>query len=151
MITGDKQQATIRQGTEVPYQTSSASGETTVEFKDAVLQLDVTPHITPDGRVLMKLLINQDSVGEFINGEFGSQIPTIDTTALNTEVLVGNGETVVLGGVFQTEEIVSQTKTPVLGDIPYVGRLFRKDVTETSKNETLIFITPRILSEKLID
>ena len=151
VITGDKQQATIRQGTEVPYQTSSASGETTVEFKDAVLQLDVTPHITPDGRVLMKLLINQDSVGEFINGEFGSQIPTIDTTALNTEVLVGNGETVVLGGVFQTEEIVSQTKTPVLGDIPYVGRLFRKDVTETSKNETLIFITPRILSEKLID
>ena len=120
-------------------------------FMDAVLQLDVTPHITPDGRVLMKLLINQDSVGEFINGEFGSQIPTIDTTALNTEVLVGNGETVVLGGVFQTEEIVSQTKTPVLGDIPYVGRLFRKDVTETSKNETLIFITPRILSEKLID
>ena len=151
VITGDKQQATIEQGTEIPYQTSSASGETTVEFKDAVLKLDVTPHITPDGRVLMKLVINQDSVGEFINGEFGSQIPTIDTTALNTEVLVGNGETVVLGGVFQTEEIISETKTPVLGDIPYVGRLFRKDVTETSKNETLIFITPRILSEKLID
>ena len=151
VITGDKQPATIQQGTEIPYQTSSASGETTVEFKDAVLKLDVTPHITPDGRVLMKLVINQDSVGEFINGEFGSQIPTIDTTALNTEVLVGNGETVVLGGVFQTEEIVSETKTPVLGDIPYVGRLFRKDVTETNKNETLIFITPRILSEKLID
>ncbi len=151
VITGDKQQATIEQGTEIPYQTSSASGETTVEFKDAVLKLDVTPHITPDGRVLMKLVINQDSVGEFINGEFGSQIPTIDTTALQTEVLVGNGETVVLGGVFQTEEIVSETKTPVLGDIPYIGRLFRKDVTETNKNETLIFITPRILSEKLID
>ncbi len=151
VITGDKQQATIQQGTEIPYQTSAASGETTVEFKDAVLKLDVTPHITPDGHVLMKLVINQDSVGEFINGEFGSQIPTIDTTALETEVLVGNGETVVLGGVFQTEEIVSETKTPVLGDIPYVGRLFRKDVTETNKNETLIFITPRILSEKLID
>ena len=151
VITGDKQQATIEQGTEIPYQTSSASGETTVEFKDAVLKLDVTPHITPDGRVLMKLLINQDSVGELINGEFGSQIPTIDTTALQTEVLVGNGETVVLGGVFQTEQVLSQTKTPVLGDIPYVGRLFRKDVTETNKNETLIFITPRILSEKLID
>jgi type IV pilus assembly protein PilQ len=151
VITGDKQQATISQGTEIPYQTASASGETTVEFKDAVLKLDVTPHITPDGRVLMKLLINQDSVGEFINGEFGSQIPTIDTTALDTEVLVGNGETVVLGGVFQTEEIVSETKTPFLGDIPYIGRLFRKDVTETNKNETLIFITPRVLSDKLID
>jgi type IV pilus assembly protein PilQ len=151
VITGDKQQATIQQGTEIPYQTASASGETTVEFKDAVLKLDVTPHITPDGRVLMKLVINQDSVGELIDGEFGSKIPTIDTTALDTEVLVGNGDTVVLGGVFQTEEIISETKTPVLGDIPYVGRLFRKDVTETSKNETLIFITPRILSEKLID
>ena len=151
IITGDKRQATIEQGTEIPYLTSSASGETTVEFKEAVLRLDVTPSITPDGRVLMKLVINQDSIGEFINGEFGSQIPTIDTTELDTEVLVGNGETVVLGGVFQTEEIVGETKTPLLGDIPYIGRLFRKDVTETNKNETLIFITPRILSEKLID
>jgi type IV pilus assembly protein PilQ len=151
VITGDKQQATISQGTEIPYQKASSSGETTVEFKDAVLKLDVTPHITPDDRVLMKLVINQDSVGEFINGEFGSQIPTIDTTALNTEVMVGNGETVVLGGVFQTEEIVSETKTPFLGDIPYVGRLFRKDVTESSKNETLIFITPRIIGDRLID
>ena len=151
VITGDKRQATIEQGTEIPYLKSAASGETTVEFKDAVLRLDVTPNITPDGRVLMKLVINQDSVGEMINGEFGSQIPTIDTTELNTEVLVGNGETVVLGGVFKTEEITAENKTPFLGDIPYVGRLFRKDVTTSSKNETLIFITPRILSEKLLD
>jgi len=151
IITGDKQQASIQQGTEIPYQKASASGETTVEFKDALLKLDVTPHITPDDRVLMKLVINQDSVGEFINGEFGSQIPTIDTTALNTEVLVGNGQTVVLGGVFQTEDVLSQTKTPFLGDLPYLGRLFRKDVKSTKKNETLIFITPRILSERLID
>ncbi|MBP8925226.1 MAG: type IV pilus secretin PilQ [Pseudomonadales bacterium] len=151
IITGDKQKATISQGTEIPYQTSSASGETTVEFKDAVLKLDVTPHITPDGRVMMKLLINQDSVGEFINGEFGSQIPTIDTTELDTEVLVGNGQTVVLGGVFRNEEIISETKTPFLGDVPYIGRLFRKDVTKTTKTETLIFITPRILSDRLLD
>lgn len=151
IITGDKRQATIEQGTEIPYLKSAASGETTVEFKDAVLRLDVTPNITPDGRVLMKLVINQDSVGELINGEFGSQIPTIDTTELNTEVLVGNGETVVLGGVFKTEEVVNENKTPLLGDIPYIGRLFRKDVTQSSKNETLIFITPRILSEKLLD
>jgi type IV pilus assembly protein PilQ len=151
VITGDKQQATIQQGTEVPYQKASASGETTVEFKEAVLKLDVTPHITPDDRVVMKLVINQDSVGEFINGEFGSQIPTIDTTALQTEVLVGNGETIVLGGVFKNEEIISETKTPFLGDIPYVGRLFRKDVKETSKQETLIFLTPKIIGERLLD
>jgi type IV pilus assembly protein PilQ len=151
IITGDKQQASIEQGTEIPYQKASSSGETTVEFKDALLKLDVTPHITPDDRVMMKLVINQDSVGEFINGEFGSQIPTIDTTALNTEVLVGNGQTVVLGGVFQTEDVLAQTKTPFFGDLPYLGRLFRKDVKSTKKNETLIFITPRILSERLID
>lgn len=151
VITGDKRQATIEQGKEIPYLKSAASGETTVEFKDAVLRLDVTPNITPDGRVLMKLVINQDSIGELINGEFGSQIPTIDTTELNTEVLVGNGETVVLGGVFKTNEITAETKTPLLGDIPYIGKLFRKDVVQSNKNETLIFITPRILSEKLLD
>jgi type IV pilus assembly protein PilQ len=151
IITGDKQKATISQGTEIPYQKASASGETTVEFKDAVLKLEVTPHITPDDRIMMKLAINQDSVGEFITGEFGSQIPTIDTTALDTEVLVDNGQTVVLGGVFKTEEILSQTKTPLLGDIPYVGRLFRKDSKESSKTETLIFITPRIIGDRLLN
>lgn len=151
VITGDKQKATISQGTEIPYQKASASGETTVEFKDAVLKLDVTPQITPDDRIIMKLAINQDSVGEFITGEFGSQIPTIDTTALQTQVLVENGQTVVLGGVFKTEEIISQTKTPVLGDIPYLGRLFKKDSTESSKNETLIFITPKIIGDRLLN
>ena len=151
IITGDKQKATISQGTEIPYQKASASGETTVEFKDAVLKLEVTPHITPDDRIMMKLAINQDSVGEFITGEFGSQIPTIDTTALDTEVLVDNGQTVVLGGVFKTEEILSQTKTPLLGDIPYLGRLFRKDSKESSKTETLIFITPRIIGDRLLN
>ena len=151
IITGDKQKATISQGTEIPYQKASASGETTVEFKDAVLKLEVTPHITPDDRIMMKLAINQDSVGEFITGEFGSQIPTIDTTALDTEVLVDNGQTVVLGGVFKTEEILSQTKTPLLGDIPYVGRLFSKDSKESSKTETLIFITPRIIGDRLLN
>jgi type IV pilus assembly protein PilQ len=151
VITGDKQKASISQGTEIPYQKASASGETTVEFKEAVLKLDVTPHITPDDRIMMKLTINQDSVGAFITGEFGSQIPTIDTTALDTQVLVDNGQTVVLGGVFKTEEILSQTKTPVLGDIPYVGRLFRKDSKESSKTETLIFITPKIIGDRLLN
>ena len=151
IITGDKQKATIAQGTEIPYQKASASGETTIEFKEAVLKLEVTPHITPDDRIMMKLAINQDSVGEFITGEFGSQIPTIDTTALDTEVLVDNGQTVVLGGVFKTEEILSQTKTPLLGDIPYLGRLFSKDSKQSSKTETLIFITPRIIGDRLLN
>jgi len=151
VITGDKQQATIKSGTEVPYLESSANGRTTVSYKEAVLKLDVTPNITPDDRVIMDLVINQDSVGGFIQGEQGSQIPTIDTTQLVTQVLVGNGETVVLGGVFRTEDVESVTKTPFLGDIPYLGRLFRSTTKRTVKTETLIFITPRILAETLVE
>ncbi len=151
VITGDKQQATIKSGTEVPYLESSSSGRTTVKFKDAVLKLDVTPHITPDDRIMMKLVINQDSVGGFIAGENNSQIPLIDVTELVTEVLVGNGETVVLGGVFRTEDVQSTIKTPFLGDIPYIGRLFKRTTDRQVKTETLIFITPRILADALVD
>lgn len=151
IITGDKQQATIKSGTEVPYLESSSSGRTTVKFKDAVLKLDVTPHITPDDRIMMRLVINQDSIGGFITGELNSQIPLIDVTELVTEVLVGNGETVVLGGVFRTESVKSEVKTPFLGDLPYVGRLFRRSTDRQVKTETLIFITPRILADTLID
>ena len=151
VITGDKQQATIKSGTEVPYLESSSSGRTTVKFKDAVLKLDVTPHITPDDRIMMKLVINQDSVGGFIAGENNSQIPLIDVTELITEVLVGNGETVVLGGVFRTEDVQSTIKTPFLGDIPYIGRLFKRTTDRQVKTETLIFITPRILADALVD
>jgi type IV pilus assembly protein PilQ len=151
VITGDKQQATIKSGQQVPFLESSSSGRTTVKFKDVVLQLDVTPHITPDDRVVMDLVINQDSLGGFINGEGGSQIPLIDTNELDTQVLVGNGETVVLGGVFRTEDVKSVTKTPFLGDIPYLGRLFRSNNTRQVKTETLIFITPRILADRLVN
>lgn len=151
VITGDKQQATIKSGTEVPYLESASNGRTTVKYKEAVLKLDVTPNITPDDRIIMDLIINQDSVGGFIQGELGSQIPTIDTTQLVTQVLVGNGETVVLGGVFRTEDVESVTKTPFLGDIPYLGRLFRTTTKRTVKTETLIFITPRILAETLVE
>lgn len=151
VITGDKQQATIKSGTEVPYLESSSNGRTTVAYKEAVLKLDVTPNITPDDRIIMDLVINQDSVGGFIQGEQGSQIPTIDTTQLVTQVLVGNGETVVLGGVFRTEDVESVTKTPFLGDIPYLGRLFRSTTKRTVKTETLIFITPRILADTLVE
>lgn len=151
VITGDKQQATIKSGQQVPFLESSASGRTTVKFKDVVLQLDVTPHITPDDKVIMDLVINQDSLGGFITGELGSQIPLIDTNELNTQVLVGHGETVVLGGVFRTENLDSVTKTPFFGDLPYIGRLFRSTNTRQVKTETLIFITPRILAERLVD
>lgn len=151
VITGDKQQATIKSGTEVPYQESAANGETTIQFKEAVLKLDVTPSITPDDRIIMDLLINQDSVGDLVPSGNGGFVPTIETNALKTQVLVGNGETVVLGGVFRTEDVQSTDKVPVLGDIPYVGRLFKRDRTRQVKSEILIFITPRILADTLID
>ena len=151
VITGDKQQASIKSGTEIPYQESSASGETTVTFKDAVLSLDVTPNITPDDRILLELQVNQDSIGELVPSGQGGFIPSIDTTQLNTQVLVGNGETVVLGGVFKTEDIESVNKVPFFGDLPYIGAFFRNQSTSHKKTETLIFITPRILAETLLD
>ncbi len=151
IITGDKQQASIKSGTEIPYQEGAASGATTTSFKEAVLKLDVTPNITPDDRILLDLVVNQDSLGDLVPSGQGGLIPTIDTTELTTQVLVGNGETVVLGGVFQNEELTQIQKVPVLGDIPYLGTLFKSTAIKTSKTETLIFITPRILSEALLD
>jgi type IV pilus assembly protein PilQ len=151
VITGDKQQATIKSGTEIPYQESASSGETTTSFKEAVLALDVTPNITPDDRIMLDLQVNQDSVGDLVPSGRGGFIPSIDTTQLNTQVLVGNGETVVLGGVFKTEDIESVNKVPFFGDIPYVGAFFRSESTSHTKTETLIFITPRILADTLLD
>ena len=151
VITGDKQAANIKSGVEVPYQESSASGETTTSFKDAVLELDVTPNITPDDRILLDLQINQDSVGDLVPSGRGGFIPSIDTTELTTQVLVGNGETVVLGGVFKTEKLNSVNKVPFFGDIPYIGAFFRSESTSNTKTETLIFITPRILADTLLD
>ena len=151
VITGDKQKASIKSGTEIPYQEGAASGATTTAFKEAVLKLDVTPNITPDDRILLDLIVNQDSVGELVPSGNGGLIPTIDTTELTTQVLVGNGETVVLGGVFKNEELVKVEKVPLLGDIPYLGNLFKSKANTQQKTETLIFITPRILSEALVN
>ena len=151
VITGDKQQATIKSGTEIPYQEGAASGAATTQFKEAVLQLTVTPNITPDDRILLDLVVNQDSVGELVPSANGGLVPSIDTTELTTQVLVGNGETVVLGGVFRNEETQQIQKVPVLGDLPGVGTLFRSTANTNKKVETLIFITPRILSEVLLD
>ena len=127
------------------------SGATTTQFKEAVLQLTVTPNITPDDRMLLDLVVNQDSVGELVPSANGGLVPSIDTTELTTQVLVGNGETVVLGGVFRNEETQQIQKVPVLGDLPGVGTLFRSTANTNKKVETLIFITPRILSEVLLD
>lgn len=151
VITGDKQQATIKSGTEIPYQEGAASGATTTQFKEAVLQLTVTPNITPDDRILLDLVVNQDSVGQLVPSANGGLVPSIDTTELTTQVLVGNGETVVLGGVFKNEETQQIHKVPILGDLPGVGTLFKSTATTNKKVETLIFITPRILSEVLLD
>ncbi|MEQ8516660.1 MAG: type IV pilus secretin PilQ [Chromatocurvus sp.] len=151
VITGDKQKANIKSGTEIPFQQAAASGATAVQFKEAVLSLDVTPNITPDDRILLDLVINQDSVGDLVPSGQGGLIPAIDTTELTTQVLVGNGETVVLGGVFRTESLETRSKVPFFGDIPYVGALFRNESTQRTKTETLIFITPRILADSLLD
>ncbi len=151
VITGDKQQANIKSGTEIPFQQAAASGATAVQFKEAVLSLDVTPNITPDDRILLDLVITQDSVGDLVPSGQGGLIPAIDTTELTTQVLVGNGETVVLGGVFRTELVETVNKVPFFGDIPYVGALFRNEARQTTKTETLIFITPRILADTLLD
>ena len=151
VITGDKQEASIKSGTEIPYQQSSPSGETTVAFKDAVLALFVTPNITPDDRIMLDLRVNQDTVGALVPTGNGGRIPSIDTTQLETQVLVGNGETVVLGGVFKTEDVEKVSKVPFFGDIPYIGAFFRSETQVHKKQETLIFITPRILADTLLD
>lgn len=151
IITGDKESATIKSGSEIPFPESAANGETSISFKEAVLKLEVTPKITPDDRILMELVINQDSIGELAVATAGVQIPTINTTELMTQVLVGNGETVVLGGIFSTTDVSAETKVPFFGDIPYFGRLFKSTVVNQEKQETLIFVTPRILADTLID
>jgi len=147
VLTGDKQQAVIKSGTEIAFQKATSSGATSVEFKEAVLQLEVTPQITPDNRIIMDLLVSQDSVGAFTpTGE-----PSIDITQIQTQALVGNGQTLVLGGIFQTEEVNGTEKVPLLGDIPFLGRLFRNDLRNIEKREILIFITPKIIDDSLLD
>lgn len=145
VITGDKQQASIESGTEIAFQEASASGATTVSFKDAVLRLDVTPQITPDDNIIMDLIINQDSVGDITN----AGIPSIDVTKLETQVLVADGQTVVLGGIFQVETGKESFKVPLLGDIPVLGRLFKRTDNREDKRELIIFITPRIMASTL--
>tara|TARA_R110002167_G_scaffold176486_4_gene375952 strand:+ start:2660 stop:4714 length:2055 start_codon:yes stop_codon:yes gene_type:complete len=145
VVTADRQTASIKSGEEIPYQEASSSGATSVSFKEAVLSLEVTPQITPDDKIIMDLVVNQDSRGEVTEG-----IPSINTNEVTTQVLVGNGETVVLGGIFQSEVATTVVKTPVLGDIPYLGRLFKRTEKINERSELLIFITPKIIKNDLI-
>lgn len=147
VITSDKQKATIKSGKEIAYQEASASGATTTAFKEAVLKLEVTPQITPDNHVIMDLLIYKDAIGDITQ----AGVPSIDITRLETKVLVNNGETVVLGGVFGLDTLKSDVKVPLLGDIPYLGRLFKHSVDKQTKTELLIFVTPKIITDKLVN
>ncbi|WP_427926876.1 type IV pilus secretin PilQ [Acinetobacter schindleri] len=148
VLTADKQKATVESGVEVPYQSTEGSGANataTTEFKDVVLKLDVTPSITPDGKVQMALDISSDSIaGVTPLGEY-----YLNKNRLNTNVLVENGETVVLGGIFEQETLNQERKVPFLGDIPYLGRLFRQDTKSDNKRELLIFVTPRIVNDSV--
>ncbi|MCH7316977.1 type IV pilus secretin PilQ [Acinetobacter sp. ANC 5659] len=148
VMTADKQPAKIESGTKIPYASSSGGGANAVpktEFIDATLSLDVTPSITPEGKVMMKLNITKDSPS---NPTPTGQL-TINKNSIDTNVLVDNGETVVLGGIFEQENINSQTKVPFLGDIPYLGKLFRRERKTDNKRELLIFVTPRIVNDTL--
>ncbi|MBU2886622.1 type IV pilus secretin PilQ family protein [Gilvimarinus agarilyticus] len=148
VVTGDKQQAIISTGSEIPYQEASASGATSASFKEVLLELDVTPQITPDNNIIMDLIIKKDLLAEF-NQEFG--VPIIDVTNVQTKVLVNDGQTIVLGGIFEMEQLKGVDKVPFFGDIPFLGRLFRRDTIATEKSELLVFITPRIMSDELTD
>jgi type IV pilus assembly protein PilQ len=147
VIVSNNAQARISQGVEIPYQESSSSGATTTQFKEAVLSLTVTPQITPDDRIIMELVVTKDSVGEIVPTGTGGFVPSIDTRDVQTSVLVNDGETVVLGGIYETENRDNVAKVPVLGDIPGLGFLFRTKNTTSNRAELLIFVTPRILRD----
>ncbi|MEN9705929.1 MAG: hypothetical protein RLZZ393_1808 [Pseudomonadota bacterium] len=147
IITANQKEAVISQGTEIPYQQSASSGAATVQFKEAVLSLRVTPLITPDNRLILDLSVKKDSVGKVIVTSGGVNVPSIDTSTLTTSVLVGDGQTVVLGGILQTERRDSEKKVPGLGDVPLLGGLFRSSSKVNNKGELLIFVTPKILRE----
>ncbi|GIX22436.1 MAG: fimbrial protein [Gammaproteobacteria bacterium] len=144
VITANQKEAFIEQGVEIPYQQATSSGATSVSFKKAVLSLKVTPQITPDNRIILDLTVNKDSVGEVFAG-----VPSIDTREVNTQVLVNDGETVVLGGIFEHTKSEQVNKVPFFGDLPGIGALFRSRSKVDEKSELLIFVTPKIVREGL--
>jgi len=147
VITANQKEATIEQGVEIPYQQSASSGATTIQFKKAVLALKVTPQITPDNRIILDLDVKDDSVGQVVVASGGVNVPSIDTREIATQVLVNDGQTVVLGGILQTTQREDDTKVPYLGDIPVLGHLFKNTKHQDDKDELMIFITPKIVRE----
>lgn len=147
VVTSDKETAKILKGSEIPYQEASSSGATTTAFAEAVLSLEVTPQITPDNQVIMEVVVTKDEP-DFTNEVNG--VPTINKNEVNAKVLVADGETIVIGGVFSSETTEAHEKVPFLGDLPIVGRAFRRDVTSESKTELLVFLTPRIINNGAI-
>ena len=147
VITANQREASIEQGVEIPYQESASSGATTISFKKAVLALKVTPQVTPDNRIILDLNVKKDSVGQVIVGGAGQQVPSIDTREITTQVLVNDGQTVVLGGILETERRETEKKVPYLGDVPVLGRIFKTTGRTNNKDELLIFVTPKILRE----
>jgi type IV pilus assembly protein PilQ len=147
IVAANQKEAMIEQGTEIPYQESSSSGAATIQFKKAVLSLRVTPLITPDNRLILDLNVKKDRVGTVIVTSGGVNVPSIDTSEINTQVVVGDGQTVVLGGILETERRDTEKKVPYLGDVPVLGHLFKTTSKVDNKDELLIFVTPKILRE----
>lgn len=147
VVTSDKETAKILKGAEIPYQEASSSGATSTSFKEAALSLEVTPQITPDNRVIMEVKVNKDEpdFSQAVNG-----VPPIRKNEVNAKVLINDGETIVLGGVFSNTQTKSVDKVPFLGDLPFIGRVFRRDIVEDKKNELLVFLTPRIMNSQSI-
>jgi type IV pilus assembly protein PilQ len=150
LFTQDNTKAVIEQGTEIPFVTpSSGSSAATVSFKKAVLSLSVTPQITPDNRIIMQLEIRKDSVGQQVSVQGGGAVPSIDTKGLTTQIAVNNGETAVIGGIYEEISRGDVTRVPFLGELPYIGALFRTTIKQEDRTELLIFITPRVVTDSL--
>ena len=147
VVTANQKEASIEQGVEIPYQQSASSGATTISFKKAVLSLKVTPHITPDSRIILDLDVRDDNVGTVVVTSGGVNVPSIDTREITTQVLVNDGQTVVLGGILETTARDVATKVPWLGDVPVLGNLFKTTAKTDKKDELLIFVTPKIVRE----
>jgi type IV pilus assembly protein PilQ len=143
VVTADQIKALIEQGTELPYQVASSSGATAIAFRKANLKLEVTPQITPEGNIILALDVNKDTVGQSTAAGFA-----INTKHIQTQVLVENGGTVVIGGIFEMTESENETKVPVLGDLPGIGNLFKSRSRLSNKQEMLVFITPKVLADK---
>jgi type IV pilus assembly protein PilQ len=143
VVTADQTKALIEQGTELPYQVATSSGATSIAFRKANLKLEVTPQITPEGNIILSLDVNKDTVGQATTAGFA-----INTKHVQTEVLVENGGTVVIGGIFELTETNDESRIPVLGEVPYVGALFRTRTRVANKTEMLVFITPKMITDR---